>query len=199
MSLQTRLAALITAIGADIKPLKEATYIQPGYKVGWYYSQHGTSNGNTAMNINELKICPMFFSVPFTFDRVSIQVGTASGAGGIMRVGWWNTDNTGMPSTLGLDFGSIDTTATGERFVTISGTIPAGLIWLGGVTQVSTCSTHAVGSPSVNSLLIGQSGVGSGDTSGYAWSGVSGALGTFTSSSHYGASQTPRIYLRKAA
>ncbi len=125
--------------------------------VGRYYVGHLTPGTGTATPVaSELRLLPFYVSTPRAIDRLGCNVSTAGSAGHVARLGIYNADpNTGLPTTVIIDAGSVAVDTTGVKEVVVSVTLH-GLHWVGLTTQsgtftiVATASTVAVaGSPTV--------------------------------------------------
>lgn len=68
-----------------------------------------------------------------TLDRIGLEI-TVAAASSVVRLGIYG-DTNGAPGTLILDAGTIDSTGTGFKEITISQAITPGVIWLCAVPQ----------------------------------------------------------------
>ena len=88
----------------------------------YYDFTHGLKNAGstttTAGSSNDLKATPIFIPNDVTADRIGVDV-TTSAASSNIRLGIYN-DSNGRPDTLLLDAGSVATTSTGLKEITIS-------------------------------------------------------------------------------
>jgi hypothetical protein len=99
-----------------------------GYRSGRYYGGSFTvSTWPVAVSNNYLYIMPYIVGRQNTFDRISLTV-TAFSAGNA-RLGIYNMAN-GLPTTLVLDAGTVSTGTIGQKDITISQNLPAGLYGL---------------------------------------------------------------------
>lgn len=137
--------------------------INLGYKAvtARYYAPSNCIKGNSdttlALSANRLYFLPIIISATQTFTRISINVTTLSA--GNARLGIFN-DTSGAPSTLVLDAGTVSTTTTGLKEVTISQSVSAGVYWLGFVCDATpTVSSFSYTNNNVIALL-GVSGFG---------------------------------------
>lgn len=108
-----------------------------------------TSYGNGIM-----RLYPFYIYEDMTLDRIGCEVVTTpGGAGSVVRLVIYADDGNYAPGDLILDAGTVDTTATGNKNLTINQAVSAGVIWCGAVPQ---------GSPSPNptmricSTMVGQ-------------------------------------------
>jgi hypothetical protein len=143
---------------------------------GRYTSIVGT-NQNKTMTENTLQHSPIWFSTSCTVDRISIRVETAGGAGSVIRLGIYAALNNMLPGNLILDAGTVDATTTGNKEITISQALAAGVYYLSAVAQGSATTPVVAGRsgnifPSFNeSANMNQNSQG-----GITQSGISGAL-----------------------
>jgi hypothetical protein len=100
----------------------------------------------TAFAVNRAHFSPIYVvqnsRAPIVISKASINVTTAAGAGGVVRIALWKSDASG-----GWDFtqkvfesGAISTTSTGMKDYVVSATLPEGIYWQSYVPQVSNCS-----------------------------------------------------------
>ena len=116
--------------------LRTGQYFVPG---------HTSLDASKAISANTLYAHIIFLPRPMTFD--TIKIATASGSAGNLRMGIYNADGTNLyPGTLKLDIGTVDTTATEQDELVISGdvSLDAGLWWLAMVAD-ATPTLRALG------------------------------------------------------
>lgn len=79
--------------------------------------------GSTAtFTANTLYLYPIIFAHPTTFASVNVTV-TTLGAGSSIRLGLYRADGVAFePKTLEADFGTVDSTSTGLKTISISNT-----------------------------------------------------------------------------
>lgn len=80
---------------------------------------------------NTLYAVPFYVPRTVTYTSITIEVTTLA-SGKSIRMGIY-TDSSGVPNTLVLDAGTISTTTTGAKTITISQSLSAGWYWLAGV------------------------------------------------------------------
>ena len=117
-------------------------------------------------------------SIPttITVDRIAVNIQGAGSAGAVVRLGIYESNN-GVPGALVLDAGTVDTTSTGTKTITISQTLAAGYYYLAAVGQVEGCtiSGNAYSASQQIVPINGTFHVGQALVS-YEKSGVTGAL-----------------------
>ena len=138
-------------------------------------SAGNVSTGNGAL---KLRFQPIFTQI--TLSEISIQnVVTAGSSGSIMRFGVYNVNDYGTPTTLVADFGTVDTTTTGQKVITgLNLTLNPGLYAFCSVAQGSPVTAPIV-RQEVNTLgLIGFSANAYNQVYGQGWqvTGITGAL-----------------------
>lgn len=158
-----------SAVGADSIP-------NGGYVTGrlydGYMGQHDATN--EALVVNTLYTVPFIVAETNTFDRFSFEVGV-TGTATSARVGIYNMSG-GIPTTLLLDCGTAAVNSTGQKDVTISQSIDAGVY---GVTIVTNGTVSVYGFDGTKTHQPAHS-------IGYDLVG-SGAFGCYTASHTFGA------------
>lgn len=112
--------------------------------------------------------------VATTFDRIGFHVTTAAAVTTI-RLGIYGTTS-GLPDALVLDAGTIDSSTTGGKEITISQALPAGLYWLAAL--VNGAALQGIIMNAGNAPGIGETSVAnwSNGVGGYFRDGVTGNL-----------------------
>jgi len=87
-----------------------------------------------------LHVAPFWITTARTLDAVAVLIGTTGtgSAGALARVGIWNADANGAPSTLVRDCSTVALTGTAGSVAQISSlaqSLPAGGYWIGAVIQ----------------------------------------------------------------
>lgn len=122
---------------ATLKTYFDTLFNFPIYKFssGYYYTFTSAPSDITvslgASNING----GAYFNVSATttFDRIGVEI-TSAVASSTVRLGIYNVSNL-LPTTLVLDAGTVDSTTTGVKQITISQTLPIGMYLLVAVQQ----------------------------------------------------------------
>lgn len=130
------------------------------YKAGAWWNASQSFGVASAKTANLLILSPMVLTRSITFDRISTYVTVAGSAGTVIRMGIYNSDVNGMPTTLvaGSEVtqnGTVVNTATiaGE---TINVTLGRGRYYLGLVAQgTGTMPTTHTGATSLFSVNSG--------------------------------------------
>lgn len=189
---------------AKAHPNTEHTDASPTFhrmRSGLYYSSGNFSNG-LAPVLDELRLGHFAVAKTVTVDRIGVFCGAAV-ALSTSRLGIYRDNGDGYPGALVLDAGTVDTSSTGFKEITISQQLIPDLYWIGGVGQVIVTAlllssltasggqfdaVGAVAGPTVNSPTT---------IAGFAQSGVSGTLpANFTTTKANGLPY--RVWLRVA-
>ncbi len=159
----------------------------------------GVGGASAAAVDGKLMLVP-FRAVPGrSLDRIGVTIATL-GAGSLVRLGIYADDGFGYPDLAALpllDAGTVDSSTTGSKTLTISFLIPAPVIWLAAVSQGGT-------PPSWNSTA---GGIGwqwadvtaasfSAANAGYQKTGVAGALPALGAITLISPSAAPMLYVR---
>jgi hypothetical protein len=186
------------ALGGSVTVLNPLAPIN--YLSGYYYGQIPFVSQSTAtFTQNRLYFIPMWINISKAFDLIGLNV-TVLQASTTMRLGIFKSDGTNnLPKTLQLDAGTIDSSTTGMKTISISQTLTPGLWYLGAVWQGGSVSpTVNSNSPSysLNMPFMGNS-TGTGNTAytGYYTDSVTGAFAsTYTITGQN--PSTPQVVLR---
>ena len=103
----------------------------PLWVPGRYYGSNAYG-GNTAVAVtaNELTLTAFYSPRPRAVDRIGVNVTTAAAALTVGRLGIYNSNpDTGMPTTVLLDAGTVAVDTTGAKEVVVTATLH-GLVWL---------------------------------------------------------------------
>lgn len=145
-----------------------------------------------ATGIAYMRCRKIWIPASLTFDRIACHVSFGGTAGAVVRLGIYRSDSNGLPSTLILDAGTVDSTSTGVKEITISQTLAAGSYWLAEAAQVAGCSLTA--DTSVNGWFF-ETSFATGPMVTLEQASVTGALpSTWTGTGK--PTQAPRIMLR---
>lgn len=175
VSLMVDVSDTIADIDTRITANANATSSPPlGLKSGLYYRPPVTAVTTLAVVQDRLYAHPMSIPAAVTLDRIEVEVTTAAALTTI-RMGIYNDDG-GTPGTLLLDAGTVDSSTTGRKSITISQSINAGIYWLASVAQGGTPTVRASNGPSMLNMPSAN-GAGQGNVPSLAFvAGVSGAL-----------------------
>ena len=101
-----------------------------GFRAGAFYA-NPWATGSSTTNVVSGNIEFQPFPVPYgaSLDQLVAEV-TATNASGLVRMGIYASNSSGLPGALVLDAGTVTSLATGARTITISQTLTAGLYWL---------------------------------------------------------------------
>jgi hypothetical protein len=162
-------------------------------RTGAYLSLSGTAT--TGPGAGSLRTYRLDLAASGTADRIGIEVTTLA-AGSSIGLAIYNHDaTTGLPGTLLLDAGTVDSTSTGFKEITISQALSAGSYWLATLSLVGAPTMRALASTSATVVTTTQSELAS-SLVGYARTGLStfpAPFGTPVTSANI-----PRVYLRFA-
>jgi hypothetical protein len=165
--------------GGNIFPLRDVT--PAPLSVGRYYAA-GLGGAATVepLTVDRAYAVPVDLDQPRTLDRIGVSVTTAGAAGSVVRLGAYQTGADGLPGARIADFGTVDSTTTGDKELTINQTISATFgrrIWLVAAPQVVVC-TLRVFSVANNPALSANSLAGAfqGGALAYQATGITGAL-----------------------
>lgn len=168
-----------------------------GGKSGVYYGPTATAvTSANALPLNRLYCMPLHLAQDTTLDRIGVEVDVAAGSSTI-RLGVYDDDGNGYPGARLLDAGTVDSTSTGLKQITISLAVPAGLVWVGAVAQGGTPSIHRL---SGRALPVGLHSFVGGATVYNAWlqDSVSGALPASFTTTKEGSSDGRNVLVRVA-
>lgn len=130
--------------------------LKPGMAAGKYYTYpFVTTMANAFVAANRLYAVPVYVSETNTFSKIGMEVTT--GLAGNARVGIYNIDTDGLPSTLVLDAGTFTTNAAAEKEVTISQSLSHGWYYLAFVSDVAVEVRAAAATGAGAFVLGGQS------------------------------------------
>ena len=97
---------------------------------GYYYTGMLTANDGMNTLTQNLEYAIRFeVGATATFDRIGIEV-TTGAASSVVRLGIRQSSTAGVAGTLILDAGTIDSSTTGFKEITISQTLTRGRYWL---------------------------------------------------------------------
>jgi hypothetical protein len=150
--------------------------VAAGMPVGAYTAPMG-SLISVAVPQNVLTVTPLFVPRAVTLDRIGGEA-TVAAAGSTIRYGIYEDDGDGYPSRLLLDAGTVDTSTTGVKEITISQAVPGERIWLGAVSQGGAPTVRALQDNNVwmNAVADSAAVLLGNLLTGYQQSDVTGAL-----------------------
>ena len=166
----------------------------PGLVSGWYAASAGVIDTvSMAANVAMYTAFPVERAV--TVDRIGLNI-SAGVSGSTVRLGIYG-DTGGLPGTLLVDAGTINSASTGYMEISISTALTVGRVWLCAVMQGGASPVTAVAvrfpfaGPAPTSGYSGTSGGGLALTT-----GPSGALPSTASTPNDIRSTPPRVMLR---
>lgn len=161
----------------------------PAFRSGTYwwlskfYGGFGTAlSNNLTANTMEAYLFPVFEDT--TFDRIGVTIG-ASVASSTVRLGIYAAGSDGLPGALVLDAGTVDSSTTGNKEITISQALAAGWYYLAmlsasavGINRVTSGGPDLLGSSSNAFVIAMQVGGSRAVTAG--WSALPDPFGALT-------------------
>ena len=130
------------------------------FRAGRYYSPSigGGPDAGGGYGANRLVFSPFFCPETRTFDRIGCGI-TVLFSPSTVALGIWKNDRAGIPGpgTLVLDAGTVDSSTTGYKEITISEELSPGLYWLGARSNHSNVSIRRTSSGHV---ILGTSTLG---------------------------------------
>lgn len=190
---------------AKLKRIAKFTDLFCFRRTGNYYANFLTGGAQTTQGLasaNSLRAFPFYVPKLSRFDRIAIRVTTAgTGPTPRVRLGIYKDNGNIYPSSLVMDAGELDVSATGVKELTINISLPEGLYWIALVGQDTTSLAVAATPNSDHYPIVGYESDLSG-TPLHAWAHVQtyGALPTTypTASPTGWTLHIPLIALRKA-
>ena len=144
--------AALTAVNAivtadNVKRLRELSLPRKPYFIsGAWYGPLGFYEASGGAVTNErLRGCYFPVTTDVTLDRIGISVNTAGAAGSVIRLGIYRDDGAIGPDALVLDAGTVDSTTTGRKEITISQALTPDNYWLMLAGQGTPASAPNVG------------------------------------------------------
>lgn len=118
---------------ADRQPIPRIHFETKGHRVrfksGLYYASPSSTYANNAGVANQVRVSPFVVAKSTAFDRIGCEV-QAAGGGTTVRLMIYADDGNGFPGVLVLDAGTIDSSTTGFKEITINQTLH-GMYWIG--------------------------------------------------------------------
>lgn len=145
---------------------------------GRWYGPPSVTIGAGGLSLNVLELAPLWIPRGRSLDRIGIEIVVVASAGGLVRLGLYG-DSGGLPSSLVLDAGTVDSTVLGARELAIAApNLYDGLYWLATVAQVAGCQTRKVTNAGAGVSPASSTSFPTGNTptAGFTVAGVSGAL-----------------------
>ncbi len=142
------------------------------------YSQSATLTG-----LQGYQFCwPVFNPYPVTISEVRVYVAGAAAAGGLLRLGLYNSSAGGFAvGTLLADLGQVDHSATGVKAITgLSVALPAGIFWCSYALQGSGAGGGILGGAIPRVPVSWSASTAGSQGNAQYQSGVTAGLGTFT-------------------
>lgn len=147
---------LVDDAGAVTGPLT-STAASRRLRAGYYYAADYVARSTGASSNGQMRLAGFVVGASTTFDRIRVEVTSAGSAGSVHRLGIYGSGADGAPDALVLDAGTVDTTTTGLKDITISQALPPGIYWIAVVQQGSPTTTATLRTVT-ESLLAPNSG-----------------------------------------
>lgn len=132
--------------------------------------------GSTTPTLNEQWAVPFLVPITTTFDRIGLEVLSAT-ATSVIRLGIYNDNGNGFPSTVVLDAGTINGNSATFQTITISQQLTAGLYWVSCCPQTATTSIRTFTAISLGDVNF--TNYGGNAFMGFKQSGISGAFASW--------------------
>jgi len=119
----------------------------PYYDSGEYYQVARTNTAsNWTMNANQTYFARFYNAGSQTFDRIGVRTSTSFSGTAVVRLGVYNNNTNGNPSTVLFDAGTVSCTVANTFYqITINQTIPEGWYWLAVNTQTAATTNQFFG------------------------------------------------------
>lgn len=144
----------------------------------YWYPTREINSGTSTFTQNTLYAVPLWIERRVTLNAVAIECTTLA-ASNVFRIGIYNSDGGGLPTTLLSELGTVAGTGAGMKTITgLSVALTGQLYWLAGVNQTSAAQWRAstIGLPYIGDSASTPAGT---NPCAYTCTGVTGALGTF--------------------
>lgn len=173
-------------------------------ETGMYYRPYPETvlTQDNVSSANRGYMVPIVLGESVTFDRIAVTVAGSATAGSTARLAIYSSNSSGVPTTRVADYGTVDTSTTGAKSITISQTLSAGIYWIAISCSSTTPLFLSIGNNSAPQRDIGASSVPtSTSTNGIIWyADLSGGTypATITATRNNYGSDSPVAWLRKA-
>lgn len=130
---------------------------------------------------------PIYVTKTATVDRLVVRTASTFSGSGVVRLGIYNSDANGQPSTVLLDAGTVATSAASTDYsITVSQSLTPGTYWLAMNTQTAATTNSyqsIIGTANTVGILqdMGAASTTGALYSGYSQASVTGAFGTAAS------------------
>jgi hypothetical protein len=156
-----------TGLQSSVSPAAAGN--SPPLLTGQYYfcNSAGNTSTNGALGVGTVRVSAWFVSSTITVSAMAAEFTVAGDAASIFRIGVWNDNGNGQPSSLLFSPGSISTGTGNAGTVATAGTpnvyaitgltqvVPPGLYWVGGAVQGVTTTQPTLRCPSSNCVWTG--------------------------------------------
>lgn len=144
---------------------------------GWFIRTPGGAS-TVAIADGRITWTPIQIYKDATAISLNVQVTSAGTTGSLIRLGIYSDDGNLLPGALLLDAGTVDSSTTGLKTITISQLLTRGVYWLAGAGQGAPGTNPTVVTLNNNTagIAIGTNGSLTNPASGYYANGISGAF-----------------------
>lgn len=169
------------------------------FKAGQYYiGGVWASDTGQPMTLDRQSFTAFPVGETQSFDRIGLQV-TSGVASSVIRLGVYNSDDDGFPSTVNVDAGTVDSSTTGNKDATINITLTPGLYWIASCLQVAAGVSAKMGNVGISDQYMLPLGTTQSAADGRAvcliQTGITGAFATHSGTANF-ATTAPLTKLR---
>ena len=166
-----------------------------GYRDDYYYYAFGRTNSSAMVAVaGRLYTAPFLISEDETFTRIGIDVEGADT--GNARLGIYNFAN-GVATTLVADLGTVSTSTTGNKEISISQSLTAGLYAIAVITDAAPSLRRGGVTAGMSQYVTGAANETASTTGAYETRSYGALPASFTYSGDVTTSTEPLIWLRK--
>lgn len=102
---------------------------------GYWLSGGSGSTGGLFAAADRIIMVPLLLHKSAALNWIAVDVTSAGTAGAVFRLGAYKTGEDLRPEHLLFDAGTVDATTTGQKSISVSERVPAGLVWLAAAEQ----------------------------------------------------------------
>lgn len=151
----------------------------------WYGPQGLATSTAVTCVANRTYYTMFYVNKTTTFDRIACVTGSTFSGTATVRLGIYNSDSTGKPTTVVLDAGTVSATAATTNYaITISQTLAAGQYFLAANTQTAATTNTLQGNAAQTIVTVNlpfSSSTATTYTTGWQEDSITGAFATAVS------------------